>query len=291
MRREPLTSLGYVYNHPTINPMGMLKQLAPSVFTTTASPGRTKSYTQVPTSDIIEHLSLRGWLIESAGETYVRPSREEHRPWVAHTVNLRHPDFTFGSLKKGDVFPTILIGNSHNATTAVWMRLGFKVCVCDNQNVVSMSDLGVQRFRHFGGTVNLMGKIYESLDLLSTHTDKVGKVLTTWRNTPVTIEQRREYFSRAMALRVAQLSEVQAQNLMLLDERRRPQELGSDLYTMYQIVQEHTTRGHRTHVVLPNGQVKERTLVRGLTSTRAFVSFNEQLFGMTESFAKETVGV
>lgn len=288
MRREPLMNMGNLI--ATQNPMTALKSVAPSAFTTTAQSGVSKAYSHVPTSDIVEHLHLRGWLLESAGETYVRPSREQHRPWVAHTVNLRHPDFTFGSLRKDDVFPTIMLGNSHNATTAVWMRLGFKVCVCDNQNVISMSEIGVQRFRHTGGTVNLMGKIYEAIDLLSTHTDKVGKVIKSWRNTSVTQAQRRTYFQRALELRMNQLSETQKINLMLLDERRRPEEMGSDLYTMYQIVQEHTTRGHRTQVQLPDGKVKERTLVRGLTSTRAFVSFNEQLFDMTNKFAGELVG-
>lgn len=290
MSREPLMNLGYVYNQPNLNPMTVLQRTAPSVFTREAIPGVSKKYSHAATSDIVEHLHLRGWSIESAGETYVRPSREFARPYVAHTVNLRHPDFTFGTLKKGDVFPTILIGNSHNATTAVWMRLGFKVCVCNNQNVISMSDIGVQRFRHSGGTVTLMGRIYEAIDLLSSQTEKVGKVLNTWRNTEVKVDQRREYFQRALALRMAQVSDVQKANLMLLDERRRPQETGADLFTMFQVVQEHTTRGHRTQVVLPNGQIKERTLVRGLTSTKAFVSFNEQLFDMTNKFATELVG-
>jgi hypothetical protein len=60
---------------------------------------------------------------------------------------------------------------------------------------------------------------------------------------------------------------------------------------MYQVVQEHMTRGYRTQVVLPNGDVKERSLVRPISSAKSFVQFNEQLFDMTNTFAKEVVGV
>ena len=286
MSREALVTIRPAANE---NPLAILKRVAPSAFTTGAKPGATERYTHVPTSEIVEHLSLRGWLLESAGEGRVRIPG--NAPFVSHAVTLRHPDFSFGTLHKGDVFPTMLLGNSHDCTTAVWMRLGFKVCVCDNQNVIRMEELGVQRFRHFGGTVTLMGKIYEAVNMLADHSMKAGKVLTSWKNTSVNPEQRTEYFRRVLDLRMNRVTELQSKNIQLFDERRRPQEMGSDVFTMYQVVQEHMTKGHRTQVELPDGTVKERTLVRPMSSTKSFVTFNEKLFDMTNTFAKELVGV
>jgi hypothetical protein len=271
------------------NPMALLKRVTPSAFTTGVKPGATNRYTHVPTSEIVEHLSLRGWLLESAGEGRVRIPG--NAPFVSHTVNLRHPDFKFGTLHKGDVFPTLMLGNSHDCTTAVWMRMGFKVCTCDNQNVLRLDEIGIQRFRHYGGTVTLMGKIYEAVNMLADHSMKAGKVLTSWKNTNVKSSQRTEYFRRVLDLRMARITELQSKNIMLFDERRRPEEAGNDLFTMYQVVQEHMTRGYRTQVVLPNGDVKERSLVRPISSAKSFVQFNEQLFDMTNTFAKEVVGV
>jgi len=285
MSNEALVSIRPAVNE---NPMAVLKRIVPSAFTTGVRPGATEKYTHVPTSEIVEHLSLRGWLLESAGEGRVRIPG--NAPFVSHTVNLRHPDFKFGSLRKGDVFPTLMLGNSHDCTTAVWMRMGFKVCTCDNQNVLTLEEIGVQRFRHSGGTVTLMGKIYEAVNMLADYSTKAGKVLTSWKNTSVKPQQRQEYFRRVLDLRFDRVNELQSKNIMLLDERRRPEEMGSDLFTMYQVVQEHMTRGHRTQVVLPTGEVKERTLIRPMSSTRAFVKFNEQLFGLTNTFAKEVVG-
>jgi hypothetical protein len=259
------------------------------VFTVGVRPGATAKYTHVPTSEIVEHLSLRGWILESAGEGKVRIPG--NAPFVSHTVNLRHPDFKFGTLHKGDVFPTLMLGNSHDCTTAVWMRMGFKVCVCDNQNVLTLEEIGVQRFRHSGGTVTLMGKIYEAVNMLADYSTKAGKVLTSWKNTKVNHRQRIEYFQKVLDLRMDRITELQKLNVLRLDDRRRPEEMGTDLFTMYQVVQEHMTRGYRTQVTLPNGDVKERTLVRPMSSTRAFVKFNEQLFGLTNNFAKELVGV
>jgi hypothetical protein len=292
-RKDPLQSVMAIAMQRNLTPMAALNTLVPSVFTTTRRPDCTSErYSVVPTSEIVEHMQLRGWQIDKAGESLVRSYRKRLAPYVAHVVTFQHPDFQFGKLKKGDVVPTILMGNSHDTSTAVWMRMGMKRCFCDNQACVELGETSVFRFRHQGGVVNLMDKIYASLEKLMASKDIVGKTLDRWASIDLKEKQRIDYFGRVLALRTDKPSSYAEMGLSLFDiGRRRPEDQSNDLYTVYNVAQEHMVRGYRTEVLVqPKGRserMEERSLVRPLSSTRAFVKFNAELFGLTAKYADE----
>lgn len=286
-RREPLIDVTNLMKAEKLsNPMAALKQLVPSAFSMTPRPGVSKRYAHIPTSDVVEHLVLRGWNLDSAGEAIVNASRQGMAPWVAHTVVLRHEDFTFGKLKKDQVFPTILLSNSHDTSTAVVLRMGFKRCWCDNQNVVSLDKhIEASRFRHSGNSRELMERLYAALGKLEEGTKQVGQVINAWSKLELSRPQRLNYFDKVTALRTARVSELATNNMELFDTRLRPEDQGNDLFTVYQVAQEHMVRGLRTEVFVDGQKLAQRSLMRPMSSTKAFVNFNEKLFALTDEFA------
>jgi len=290
--RVPMQSvLAYQERYGIASQMDALKSLAPSVFTTDSSPKVSAKYQHVNTIDIINHMLLKGWNLDQVGETRVTQKTRERglAPYVQHAVTLRHPEFKLGKLKKDDVTPNIMLGGSHNTSSVVWMMGGIYRCWCDNQALVSIGDLFYSKHRHIGSFQVLMDGIYRSLDNMVAQVDKIGEPIQKWQSLTLTVEQRYEYFRRVIELRPESKAKTLAkENFESFDYRRRGADLSNDLFTVYQVVQEHTMRGLRVPILV-NGQSAERSLTRPVSGVNTFVDLNRALWSVTDRFADELV--
>lgn len=286
----PMKSVSRTAEEYGISPLAALKQTAPSVFTLESSPVVSEKYRHVTTSDIVQHLMLQGWQLDKAGESRITRTKREAglAPYVAHAVTLRHPDFQIGRLlKKGEIVPNIMIGGSHNRTTAFWLNGGLYRCVCDNQAVVGMNTFAA-RFKHQGIFSVLMDKIYKSVELIVSRANTLNDTIERWSSIQLSTEQRHELYRRVIMLRPESTGRTLAlNNLDVFDERRRPEDGNNDLFTTFQVMQEHTMRGHRGFVTMPNGGGANRSIARGIGGVNAFVDVNRSMWNLTEAYANE----
>ena len=273
------------------SPLEALKVVAPSVFTLDSSPRVSPKYQHVNTIDVINHLMLKGWNLDKAGETRVTARTREKglAPYVQHAVTLRHPQFTLGRLKAGDIVPNIMFGGSHNTSSVVWMNGGMIRCICDNQAVVSMGDVFAAKFRHLGNFTVLMENIYRAIDEMVSKSGLLGNVIEKWQSITLNDDQRLEYFKRVIDLRPdSKAKTVALENVDSFDYRRRAEDLGNDLFTVYQVVQEHTMRGLRVPIMV-NGRTIDRTLSRSVSGVNTFVDLNRSLWQVTDQYSNELV--
>lgn len=286
----PMKSVAVEAEVSQVSPLGALKNIAPSVFSLSSSPIVSENYRHITTSDVVQHLMLQGWQLDKAGESRITRAKREAglAPYVAHAVTLRHPDFQVGQrLKLGQIVPNIMIGGSHNRTTAFWMNGGLYRCICDNQAVVGMSTFAA-RFKHQGNFTRLMDNIYKSVELIVSKANVLTETVDRWSSLTLSTEQRHELYRRVIMLRPETTGRSLAlTNLDVFDERRRPQDGGNDLFTVFQVMQEHTMRGHRGFVTLPNGGGANRTISRGIGGVNAFVDINRAMWDLTETYANE----
>jgi hypothetical protein len=233
---------------------------------------------------------LQGWQLDKAGESRVTRAKREagFAPYVAHAVTLRHPNFQIGRrLKVGEVVPNIMLGNSHNRTSAFWLNGGLYRCYCDNQSVMGMNTYGA-RFKHQGIFARLMDDIYKSIELVLSKANMLTDTVEKWSSLTLSTEQRHELYRRVLMLRPESTGrDLALRNLDVFDERRRPEDSGNDLFTVFQVMQEHTMRGHRGFVTLPNGGGANRTIARGIGGVNAFVDVNRSMWTLTEDYATE----
>lgn len=289
-RVVPMKSIASEVAESQVSPLQALKNLAPSVFTLESAPVVSEKYRHVTTSDIIQHLSLKGWTLDKVGETRISRARRERglAPYVAHAVSLRHPDFKLGKLKTGDIVPNILIGGSHDRSSAFWMNGGIYRCVCDNQMVVAMGQNFASRFAHKGSFTVLMENIYRAIDTMVDRSGLLTKSVGRWSSIMLTNEQRYEYYRRIIGLRPESTSRTMAlTNADLFDERRRPEDKYDDLFTIYQVAQEHTVVGLRATVAIGNGRLADRMISRGVGGVNPFIDLNKKMWSVTEEYANE----
>ncbi len=286
----PMKSVAIEAEQSQVSPLGALKNIAPSVFSLSSSPIVSENYRHITTSDVVQHLMLQGWQLDKAGESRITKAKREAglAPYVAHAVTLRHPDFQIGQrLKLGQIVPNIMIGGSHNRTTAFWMNGGLWRCVCDNQAVVGLNTFAA-RFYHQGNFTKLMDNIYRSIDTIVSKANVLTDSVDRWSSIQLSTEQRHELYRRVIMIRPDSEGRTLAlNNLDVFDERRRPEDGGNDLFTTFNVMQEHTMRGHRGFVTMPNGGGANRSISRGIGGVNAFVDVNRQMWELTEAYANE----
>lgn len=287
--RVPMKSIMVEAQESQVSPLQALKHLAPSAFTLESAPAVSEKYRHITTSDVVQHLMLNGWQLDKAGETRITRSRREKglAPYVAHSISLRHPDYKLGKLKAGDIVPNMILGGSHDRSTAFWMNGGLYRCICDNQAIVSMGTSYAARFRHQGIFAVLMENVYRAVDEMLNRSNMLTEAVQKWQSVTLNDSQRREYFTRIINLRPESKGKTLAiENVDAFDYRRRAEDMSNDLFTVFQVVQEHTMRGLRLPVVV-NGRTQERSLSRGISGVNNFIETNKTLWELTEAYATE----
>ena len=96
--------------------------IAPSVFTTTPSSEVSKHYTHIPTTKVIDDMRLLGWDVVDAKE--VRARKASTRGVQKHLVVFRNPEVVINGEDGDEVFPQILLTNSHDGKNAFTFTAG-----------------------------------------------------------------------------------------------------------------------------------------------------------------------
>ena len=111
-----------------------LRAIVPSVFAEAAHESRSERYAYIPTSQILEGLRGEGFEPVAARQTKSRDVGQ--REFTKHMIRFR---FAAGREERqiGDVFPEVVLVNSHNGTSAYHLTAGLFRLVCLNGMVVS----------------------------------------------------------------------------------------------------------------------------------------------------------
>ena len=180
-----------------------------------------------------------------------------------------------------------MLGGSHNRTTAFWLNGGLWRCWCDNQAVAALDTFSA-RFKHQGNFTKLMDNIYRAVEMIVSKADVLTDTVERWSSIQLSTEQRHELYRRVIMLRPDSEGRALAlNNLEVFDERRRPEDGANDLFTTFNVMQEHTMMGHRGFVTMPNGTGTIRAVSRGVGGVNAFVDINRSMWSLTEAYAAE----
>jgi len=240
-----------------------IKQIAPSVFTTDKAPHLTDKYIQTPTSRVVEDLMNLGWQVTKAQEVKSR----KYKGFQKHLIVFRNPDIMIKGENGDDSFPQILLTNSHDGKAAFNFRVGIFRLVCSNGLVISDADFNNVSIRHINYTFEtLQAKIGEVIAKLPNLVQKIN----LFKSTQLTEAQMQDFAAKAMQLRTKQRV-----NIMDVLNADRPQDAGSDLWVVFNRVQEKLIGGsYRT------GKRKARSV----KNFQKDIQLNEQLFELAESY-------
>ena len=260
MTNELQTNTMMTSHHYTLDE---IKQIAPSVFTTTKASHLTDKYVQTPTSRVVEDLMNLGWQVTKAQEVKSR----KYKGFQKHLIVFRNPEIMIKGKDGDDAFPQILLTNSHDGKAAFNFRVGIFRLVCSNGLVISDADFSNVSIRHINYTFEtLQTKIQEVIAKLPGLVQKIN----LFKSTQLTEAQMADFATKAAALRTKKTV-----NIMDVLEATRKEDVGNDLWLVFNRVQEKILGGSYT-----SGGRKARSV----KNFQKDIQLNEQLFELAESY-------
>lgn len=252
-----------------------LQKVCPSIFATGGSEHVSSKYGFIPTIDVVRGLSDSGFHPVMAKQSQTRT--RGGMSFGKHMMRFRHED-----VKEVDgMFPEIVLVNSHDGSTSYQLRAGIYRQVCSNGMIVG-NDVFCRRIKHQGAVVDLV--VEAANDLIELAPKSIDKAIE-WKGINLSDEYKMVYADAAMSLKWEENEEgdFPLEPSQLLQVVRRA-DLGNDLWTTFNVVQENIIRGgirYRT-------EKGERQRTRAVNSVSENIRLNTALWVLTEKMAELT---
>lgn len=251
-----------------------IKNAAPSVFTATAATNVSSAYTHIPTSQVIDDMSQLGWGVVDAKEVKARKGVGFQK----HLVVFRNNDIVINGSDGDTVFPQILLTNSHDGKNSFTFTAGLFRLVCENGLVISTTEFENVKLRHMGYTFEeLQAKIKEMVERLPLTVESMNKM----KQTQLDEEQAVELATRALSTRFTEeeMTRITIDAKLLL-EPTRPEDKGTDLWSIFNVIQEKIIEGDFNY----NAGNKSRK-ARRIKNFNQDLKVNKELFELALEFA------
>jgi hypothetical protein len=161
----------------------------------------------------------------------------------------------------------LVITNSHDGLSSFSIKLGIYRLVCSNGLMVGETFESVT-LRHTGSIIE---QVDEAVERMVAQVAKLDAAISAMKNKVLTAEERIKFINEAIKLRYPTKDSSDVQIPVM-----RPEDMGNDLFTVYNRVQESLIRGGNT-VRRDNNRLRS---ARALSSIGAITKINEKLFDM-----------
>ena len=243
---------------------------APAVFAETPHERVSTKYTFVPSARVLTGLMNAGFVPVDARQTHTRSSSPLH---ARHVVRLR-PRFQTVQLK--DSVAEIVFLNSHDGSSTYQLRMGIFRVVCTNGLIVSRGAFPAYCVSHRG---NVVDEVVASAVRMSEQFENLAATVEQMENRPMLKDEQRAFAARALALRFPDPSSCGMQPSQLLT-CRRTEDVGDDLWRVYNRTQENVLRGGLSRRSAGGRLIRTRRI----TSIQKDVRLNSQLWDLATEF-------
>jgi hypothetical protein len=248
-----------------------IKNRAKSIFTETGSPNVSEKYAHISTEKIIDDMALLGWGVVDAKE--VKARKKDFIGYQKHLVVFRNNEIQITSEDGDNVFPQILLTNSHDGKNAFTFTAGLFRMVCENGLVISSKEFENMKIRHYGYSFEELQEVIKTMvEKLPLTVDSLNK----FRSVELGQDQMVEFAKKALS---ARFTEDEINNITIdfndLLTPTRPEDKGSDLWSVYNVVQEKLTHGMFNY-----GYGTKVRKARKIKNFNKDLELNEKLYGL-----------
>jgi hypothetical protein len=252
-----------------------MRTAAPSVFAEGKHASRSERYTYIPTIEVLRGLRKEGFepFMVAQGASRI----EGKAAYTKHMIRMRHA----GQVQTRPEANEVILINSHDGASSYQMLAGMLRFVCCNGLVVGdvVEDI---RIPHKG---NIQGEVIEGAFRVLDEFEAVNGHAEAMKALPLEPREEIAFATAALALRFGEHpveetgghrpAPVTAEQL---NEARRIEDVGHDLWTTFQRVQENVMRGGQ-----PGRSSQGRRLqTRPVGSIDRGVSLNRALWMLAE---------
>lgn len=251
-----------------------IKEKASSIFTTTGAPGTSQKYSHISTKQIIDDMEELGWGVVDAKQVRARKGEGFQK----HLVVFRNNDLFIEGADGDNVFPQILLTNSHDGKNAFTFTAGLFRMICENGLVISTQEFENMKIRHYGYDFNELQTVISTMvEALPLAVESMNR----FKQTQLAQEQILEFARKAVQIR---FGEEQAQNIAIdynaLTTATRPKDRGTDLWSVFNVIQEKITQGMFEY----QSGAKVRK-ARKIKNFRQDLDLNAKLYELAAEFA------
>ena len=209
-------------------------KVAPSVFATQPWAEVSDKYAFIPTINVVESLMNEGWQIMKAIQATTRI--EGKQEFTRHVLRFRRPGT---DLIVGDVFPEIVLLNSHDRGSAYQMHAGLFRLACLNGLVVDDMTFGKLSIRHQGR--GIVDDIRRGADEIMTAIPHIQREVKIMQAIELTRDEQGVFAKAALGLKFDDDSAPFSASQLLRAHRTTDQ--SPDIWTTYNTIQENMIRG------------------------------------------------
>lgn len=254
-----------------------IKKGASSIFTEKGSPTTSDKYSHISTEKIIDDMELLGWGVVDVKEVKARKS--DTMGFQKHLVVFRNNDIVINSEDGDDVIPQILLTNSHDGKNAFTFTAGLFRMVCENGLVVSSKEFENMKIRHYGYSFE---ELQETIKSIVEKLPLTVNSLNTFKSIQLGQDQAVEFAKKALETRFTE-DELKIININIQEllTPTRPEDKGSDLWSVYNVVQEKLVNGMFNYTY--GSKVRK---ARKIKNFKQDLVLNEKLYDLALEYTK-----
>ena len=261
-----------------------IRRLAPSALATEAHESRSDRYAYIPTAEVIRAMRANGFLPMAAAQARARDAgRAGH---AKHMLRFRNADARpLAERRVGQVFPEIVLLNSHDGTSAYRVMSGVFRLICLNGMVVADRRGAEVRVPHKGDVVR---RVVEGGHAVLDDARRALDAAEAWRGVILSRDEQRAFGEAARLLRFGDgegnaATPIAPERLLA---PRRAEDAGDDLWRVFNRVQENVIRGGLTAWGRDARGRPRRVTSREVTGIDGDVRLNRALWRLAERMAE-----
>jgi hypothetical protein len=229
-------------------------------------------YSGIKTADIVSALEPQGWTVLSAS---ARNKYKGDKDEAYHVTKLENDRYKFSSTENLNI---VLI-NSNDGSSSFIIKIGIFRTVCSNGLIVG-DDLIEPLYIPHKGYITKM--IPDVLDIyLHKALNHIENKIDIMKNKMISYQDQLIFAEKAFLLK-HEISKYYTDPNQLL-KTVRDEDNGSDLWTIYNVVQEHLIHGD--YEIENRESDKDPRKARKITSPKSDVELNSKLFDLAMEYA------
>ncbi len=264
-----------------------IAQYAPSAFAVEPYQGMSSRYSFVPTSKVIEGMRTAGFLPYNVMQSRTRIEGKGN--YTKHMMRFRAQDQQMSHV--GDTAVEAILVNSHDGASCYEISLGAFRLTCENGAMVSEGLAEIYKVRHTG---NIITDVIDATRRILGFAPQVVEAIKNWKGILMSGPEQKLLAEAAYSVRFDEpVPGVTPEKLLT---SRRYADNGNDLWTVYNRIQENTTKGgiiprsdtgSRLYLNNPaTGQSRKAARTRAVVGIAENTKLNRALWTLAAEFAK-----
>jgi hypothetical protein len=252
-----------------------------SVMQTESSETVSDRYSFIPTTQVLDVFKSQGWTPSKVSQVSAR--KEETRGYQKHMIRLRQ---NLNDMQVGDLFPEIVLTNSHCGSASFQVMAGLFRLVCSNGLTVADSTFQTHRIKHIGYTDQ---KVVDATYSIIEETPKILEKVNEFKAIELSKDERQIFGESAIDLLYTEeeigekkMSKGNTAQRMIMPIRNA--DAPTTLWNTFNTIQEKITKGR---IPLMNMENKYRVgMTRKIKSIDKDIKLNKALWTLTEKMAE-----